>query len=384
MILIFLYFLLFLVVHFISKQFKQAGAARLFQLVACFVLLFGFFGFRDITVLNDTSHYYGFYYEKAHVFSYKNEPITTFHLLDKFEYGFQIFVHILIQYVSKNPFTIIIVSSFIVTIGELWVIDKYARDIAKVCFYMLVASMFFTHYCVIRQALAILFFYVAFGYLEQQKTGKYYLLILCAGMFHYSAFFLFILPILLHLKPTKKNAGMMIGAAVLLAVFLFEILSLLGLRDHPYYQNAIQKGALSMIGLADLAFMCIILSLCVFARKLNKAPNPSPLYFWICIMALCICLVAPVIYPLSRINEYLWPFILFHLLRYIDPAAMRKTTSSVQAKGSNNLLRLIMVIIFATKLITINTVRPEWLHIDDYKFYDFSKPHHNYNLYQQE
>jgi len=384
MILIFLYFLLFLVVHYISKQFKQVGSARLFQLVTCFVLLFGFFGFRDITVLNDTSHYYGFYYEKAHIFSYKTEPFTTFHLLDKFEYGFQIFVHILIQYVSKNPYTIIIVSSFIITIGELWIIDKYARDIAKVCFFMLVASFFFTHYCVIRQALAILFFYGAYRYLEQQKTGKYYLLILCAGMFHYSAFFLLVIPILMRLKPTWKNATVILGITVLLAAFLFEILSLIGLRDHPYYQNAIQKDAISIIGIADLVFMCIILSLCMIARKLNKAPIPSPLNFWICIMALCICLIALVVYPLSRINEYLWPFILFLLLRYIDPTAMRNTSSNLQATSSNNLLRLIVVIIFASRLITINTIRPEWLHIDDYKLYDFSKTHHNYNLYPQE
>jgi len=384
MVLIFLYFILFLIVHLISKQFKQVGSARLFQLVACFVLLFGFFGFRDITVLNDTSHYYGFYYQKAHLLSYKTEPITTFHILDKFEFGFQMFVHILVQYVSKNPYTIIILSSFIITIGELWVIDKYTKDIAKVCFYMLIASFFFTHYCVIRQAFALIFFYAAFGYLENHKTIKYYVLILCASMFHYSALFLFLIPILMRLKPTKKNATIVIGIALLLAAFLFEILSLLGLRDHPYYQNAIQKGALSVIGLADLVFMCIILSLCVIARKKNNVPIPSPLYFWICIMALCVCIVAPVLYPLSRINEYLWPFILFQLFRYIDPAAMRNTPSTMQAKGYNNLLRLIVVIIFATKLITINTLRPEWLHVDDYKFYDFSKTHHYYNLYPQE
>ena len=77
---IFLYFALFLGVHFFSKQFlekpngkaecKHPGAARLFQLVACFILLFGFFGFRDITILNDTSHYYGFYFQKAHILSF--------------------------------------------------------------------------------------------------------------------------------------------------------------------------------------------------------------------------------------------------------------------------------------------------------------------------
>ena len=86
MVLVFLYFALFLIVHLVAKQFKTVGVARLFQLVACFILLFGFFGFRDITVLNDTPHYYGFYYEKTKILSYQNESVFTYHLLDKFEY----------------------------------------------------------------------------------------------------------------------------------------------------------------------------------------------------------------------------------------------------------------------------------------------------------
>ena len=125
MAVIFLYFALFLGVHFLSKQFldkpsgraerKRPGAARLFQLVACFILLFGFFGFRDITVLNDTSHYYGFYYQKAHVVSYINESIFSYHLSDTFEYGFQVLIHFLVKYVSNNPYTIILFSSFLIS-----------------------------------------------------------------------------------------------------------------------------------------------------------------------------------------------------------------------------------------------------------------------------
>ncbi len=383
MVFVFLYFALFLAVHFVAKQIKHAGAARLFQLVACFVLLFGIFGFRDISVLNDTSHYYGFYYLKSHLLSYKTEPVTTFHLLDKFEYGFQVLIHLLVQYVSKNPYTIIIFSSLVITIGELWVIDKYAKDIAKVCFYMLVASLFFTHYCVIRQAFALIFFYVAFGYLEKGKTGKYYLLILLAGMFHYSALVLLVLPVAIRIKPSKRNAAITICAALLLAVFLFEILSLLGLRDHPYYQNAVQKGALSMIGLVDLLFMCAFLALCLWAQKLNQAAPMKPAYFWVFLTAFCVCLLAPVIYPISRINEYLWPFMIFQLLRYINPAAMRQPCGQPNNKA-NSLLRIMVITLFAIKLIGINTIRPEWLHVDDYQFYDFSKTHHTYNLYPQE
>ena len=383
MVVIFLYFALFLGVHFLSKQFKRPGAARLFQLIACFILLFGFFGFRDITVLNDTSHYYGFYYQKAHVFNYRNEPITTFHLLDKFEYGFQVLIHFLVKYVSKEPYTIILFSSFVLTFGELWFISKYSHDIAKVCFYMLIAGLFFTHYCIIRQALALILFYLAFVYFEKGKILKYYLLTLCACLFHLSAVFLLFLPIIVRIKPTKRNAIIAIGVSLLLAVSLFEVLALLGLKDHPYYQAAIQKEALSLVGLADCALIIFTLSVCLFVRKRSNAPSPSSTFFWICIIGLCISLIAPVLYPIARINEYLWPLILIHLLRYIDPDAM-KTPYTQRIWGIRNLMRVLVIAVFLIKLIGINTFRPEWLHIDSYQFYDFGKKDHTYNLYPQE
>ena len=383
MVVIFLYFALFLGVHFLSKQFKRPGAARLFQLIACFILLFGFFGFRDITVLNDTSHYYGFYYQKAHVFNYRNEPITTFHLLDKFEYGFQVLIHFLVKYISKEPYTIILFSSFVLTIGELWFISKYSHDIAKVCFYMLIAGLFFTHYCIIRQALALILFYLAFVCFEKGKILKYYLLALCACLFHLSAVFLLFLPIIVRIKPTKRNAIIAIGVSLLLAVSLFEVLALLGLKDHPYYQAAIQKEALSLVGLADCALMIFTLSVCLIVRKRSNAPSPPSTFFWICIIGLCISLIAPVLYPIARINEYLWPLILIHLLRYIDPDAMR-TPYTQRIGGIRNLMRVLVIAVFLIKLIGINTFRPEWLHIDSYQFYDFGKKDHTYNLYPQE
>lgn len=383
MAVIFLYFALFLGVHFLSKQFKRPGAARLFQLIFCFILLFGFFGFRDITVLNDTSHYYGYYFQKAHILSFRNEPVITYHLLDKFEYGFQVFVHILVKYVSKNPYTVILVSSLIITIGELWLIDRHAKDIALVCFYMLTAGLFFMHYCIIRQAFALFFFYIAFDFLERGKIGKYCLLIGFASLFHISAVFLLLMPILVRVAPSRRNVCIAIASSLVLAVFIFEILSFMGLREHPYYQAAIQKDSLSVVGLADCAFMIFILSVCLFARKKSGAPKPDNIFLWICTMGLCVCLIAPVVYPISRINEYLWPFIVIHLLRYIEPQSMRKAYTN-RIAGTRNLLRLIVIFVFVAKMVGINTFRPEWLHIDSYQFYDFSKKDHTYNIYPQQ
>ena len=382
MAVIFLYFALFLGVHFLSKHFKRPGAARLFQLIACFILLFGFFGFRDITVLNDTSNYYGYYYQKAHLLRFRNEPLMTYHLLDQFEFGFQVFVRFLMKFVSKEPYTIILVSSFIITVGELWLIDKHAKSIALVCFYMLTAGLYFSHYCIIRQAFALIFFYLAFDCLERGKITRYCLLIGCACLFHISAIFLFLLPLIIKISPSRRNACIAIGISTFLAFFIFEILSFMGFQEHHYYKVAIQKDSLSFAGLADCVFMAFILSICLFVRKRTKAPKPDNIFFWLCMLGLCICIISPVFYPIARVNEYLWPLIVIHLLRYIDPQAMRKPYTD-QKESIRNLLRLIVIFVFVAKTVGVITFRPEWLHIDSYHFYDFSKGSHTYNLYPQ-
>ena len=381
MVVLFLYFSLFLAVHFLAKRFNSTETARQFEIVCCFLLLFVFFGFRDITVLNDSPHYYGFYYHKAHSIAYQNDSIFTFRLLDKFEYGFQVLVHFLIKYVSKDPYTIIILSSLVISIGELWFISKHCKDIAKMCFFMLISSLLFTHYCIIRQALAILIFYVAFNYFQKGKMWKYVLLILCAGLFHYSAYFLLLLPLICKNKPTWRNAIIAIGIAIVLAAFTFELLSILGLRDHPYYKAAIQKNAISIVGIADCALLSIIIGVIAYAHRISRKTQIDAFYFWICTTAMCVSIVSLVIYPIARVNEYLWPLILFMLFKYIDPQAMKEPFSP-SFTGTHRLLRIFIVLVFAVKMIGINAFRPEWQHYTPYKFYRFDQERHNFNIYR--
>lgn len=382
MVLIFIYFTLFLGIHYIAKTIHHPGKARLFQLVACFILLFVFFGFRDITILNDTSHYYGFYYQRAHVARYLHESVFAYHITDKFEYGFQILCHLLIQYVSKNPYTIILLSSFVITIGELWFFNRHSRHIAKMCFYFLIANLLFMHYCIIRQALAILLFYIAFEQMDK-SIWKYHLLVTCACMFHISAVFLFPLPYISRIRPSRRIVLIAVGASVTLALTVFELLSLFGLHDHPYYQAAIQRESISIVGLADLTILLFILATCIYIHRRKQYQQIENVYFWIGLMMLCISIISLVFYPIARVNEYLWPFLMLLLLRYIDPTVLRTHYPS-KTEGSQNLFRLIVIIVFVSKMLGINNFRPEWLHIDNYRFYDFEKPVHTYNLYPQE
>ncbi len=380
MVVIFLYFTLFVVVHIIAKLFKSEQAGRQFQLVVCFLLLFIFYGFRDIPVLNDTSHYYGFYFQHAHILSYKEESIFAYHITDKFEWGFQVFIHFLIKYISENPYTIIIVSSLGITIGELWFINKYSRDIALTCFFFQIAGLFFTHYCILRQAIAIILFYIAFNAYEKGKLRKYYLLVLIAFLFHYSALFLLILPKTFKIKPTLRNSIIALAVSILIAASIFEILSLLGLRDHPYYQAMIQKGALSLVGMIDFVYLSCILLACFFIQKHSLHNEIENHYFWICVLALCISIVSIVFYPVARFNEYLFPLIILQLIRYVSPSTMG-LQNIISLPATRRLLKIVIITIMATKIIGVNTFRPEWLHIVPYHFYDFSKDYHTYNLY---
>ena len=402
MFLIFLYFALFIVVSFASRVFVNPGARKLFQLVLCFILLFGIFGFRDISVLNDTSTYYGFYYRNSLYTSYRNDSIFTFNILERFEWGYQVLAHFLVKYVSTNPYTIIIISSLIVTIGDLWFISKHSRDVAMVCFFFLLSNIFFMHYCIIRQSFALIIFYGAFGYLERGKTLRYCLLILVASLFHSSAYILLLLPLLMKLRVNKRNVIIILVSSAIIGLLIFKILSLLGMHDNPYYKFAIQRESISLVGLIELGIMAAVLTIMLWVHKLSGTRHIDKPLFWICVLAMSVCIIAPTFYGIARVNEFLWPFIMVQLLRYITPAYMKPSpaettgdiaTTDIIVDGDKPHRRgrlaqkvgvMVIVAIFAGKMIGVNAFRPEWMHVVPYQFYDFGKRYHYYNLYPQE
>ena len=366
MALVLLYFALFFGVHSFSKQIRRSGAAKLFQLTACFVLLFVFFGFRDITVLNDTPHYYGHYYHKAHLVSYLHESIFKFHLLDKFEYGYQILVHFLIKYVSKNSYTIIILSSFIFTVGNLWFISRQTKQIALVCFLMIISGVLFDQYSMIRQSIAIMIFYRAYFLLKEDKYTKYSILILLASQFHTSALMLLVLPLLKQFRPSWRNILLMFLVSSIIALSIYSILSLIGLDEHIYYKMGMKRQTPPIAAILDGLLMVILVVTYMLSIKKNPEEY-NPTDFWICILGLCICIVTPEFLPLFRLNAYLWPII--YLLFF-------KSTLGKK-------LFPLLVLILLARISVILEFKTEWNHIVPYSFYDFSDKYHDFQIYWQ-
>ena len=385
MAVIFLFFSLFLVVHFISKQFKQVGAARLFQLVACFVLLFGFFGFRDITVLNDTPHYYGTYYQMAHLKNYVESSIFTYRILMSFEYGYQVLQHMLIKYVSKEPFTIIIISSFIIGWGNVKFISNQTRNIALALLMLLLSGMLFDQYCLIRQSFALMFFYAVYPYLKQGRWKPYTALIICASLFHLSVLVLLILPAIQRIRICKRNVTIVLCIALLISVIVYELFSLLGLSETKYFLINMKRESFPIGAVLDGTMMLTILLTCLWLYKKMGMTTFDKTTFWIGICGLCVCIITPSFLSFFRLNTFLWPFIYLTFFRFVDTDdPMTDYGAQRQCQSQRRIIMTTAFVLLTIRITMILAFRNEWYHLVPYSFYDFSDRFHDFYMYWED
>ena len=377
---IILYFILFLVVHLVSKQFKHAGKARLFQLVSCFILLFGFFGFRDITVLNDTPHYYGYYYQLARVKSYSESSIFVYKILLNLEYGYQVMQHILIKYVSKEPFTIIILSSLIITWGNIRFLSHNTRNIALAFFMLLISGILFDQYCLIRQSIALMFFYSAYPYLQQKKHKPYVSLIIIAAFFHMSVLVLLILPLIQRIPVTKRNIALVLGAAVIFSFIVYETFRLIGLSEWKYFVMNMKRDTFPVAAVLDGTMMLSIIICCFFIYKKTGMEHYDKTTLWTAVFGLCICIITPSFLSFFRLNIFIWPIIYITFFKLTTGDAIELGMQRPQMP----LRRLILISVLALLMLRISIIlafRNEWYHLIPYSFYEFSDHFHNFNIY---
>lgn len=382
MAIIFLYFALFLGVHFLSRRFVRRGAARLMQLVACFILLFGFFGFRNITVLNDTPHYYGAYYQLTHLRNYVESSIFTYRILLSFEYGYQVLQHALIKYVSKEPFTIIIVSSLIISWGNIKFVSRQTRHIALALLMMLLSGVLFDQYCLIRQSFALMFFYAALPYLKQERWKPYVALVGCAAFFHLSALVLLILPILQRIRICKRNVAIIFGIALLISVTVYEIFNLAGLGETKYFLMNIKRDTFPIGAVFDGSWMLLLLLTCLWLYKKMGMTNYDKTTFWIGVSGLCVCIITPSFLSFFRLNIFVWPIIYLTFFRFVDADdPMTEYGAQRQCQPLRRQLMTTALALLAVRMSMILIFRNEWYHLIPYSFYDFSDRFHGFNMY---
>lgn len=157
---IILFCLSFLLVEYISWHFKGEKVQKNTQIVMCFLLLFIFFGFRDLPILNDTAHYYRHVRQLFDNTLFDNTPWYTFDSSSNFEEGFQIFLRIIGLVISKEPYSLIVITSFITTASLLWFLNKSTSHVAFAVFVLMTSTLLLGYYSAIRQSLAVSVSYI--------------------------------------------------------------------------------------------------------------------------------------------------------------------------------------------------------------------------------
>lgn len=329
----------------------------------CFILLFVFFGFRDLPILNDTAHYYVSYQN-----SVDNKPSSVFdvNLLDRFGIGYQAFVNFLIRFVSSNPFTIVWFSSLLFSLFFAYGLRKYTSNIGLLCFLLLTSGITLLFYSAIRQSIATIIFFIAYSLLQKKRYFWYFVLSIIAYTFHNSAIILFLPFVLSFLRFNKINLIICTVFTIFAISLMGQLIDFLGFSDTTYLDVNNQR---ETFPLANLIYIIIYLFIFIFCYNVGhkfKIPRPDDMIIW---MSVCSILIAISAMPLGIVGRFGMYFSVFNyimLVYYIEGIPFRYRKRYLVP----------IVVLFMVKMTVELLLRPEWNHLVPYSFYDFFAPYH--------
>ena len=373
MLLLALYFISFLAVDYISKHINGYSQKRYFQIIACFILLFVFFGMRGLSVLNDTAHYYAHLYNHLRYQSYFDESIFTPDPHDRFEYGYLVWIHFITKYIWCDPYSIILISAFIVTVANLMLVKKHTDRIALTIFLML--STLITEYGLLRQSYAICLSYLAMNLLMERKFIKYYILIAIAYMFHHSVIIMALFPVFSFVELNKDNVIRTFIATIIISVCIFPIISMLGFGESAYYEGNQDREAAPIAAMINAAMYIFVAYAGYYLHKKFKSDLPQPLIIWAVICGLCLSIINISFLSFNRLALYFIPYITVFFISIYDSCTKKYPDN----KKIKTILFIIILAILGKMILTI-ALKNIWHHLTPYSMYDFYEEFHNYNF----
>lgn len=207
-----------------------------------------------------------------------------------YDVGYVVFNKIVSMF-TTDPQWFIAIQSIIVIGITGWFILKHSEDVAMSTFLFIANNTWFMYMNVLRQALAISVFLIAFLVWENKKLGgrRYLICIILYGLavsFHSSAALMIIVPIFEHIKFGRKQifaSGLISIAAFLLYEKIIDLTSrLIGFRrDYSsFYQGTVAGGSAinlnSLYGIIIYLFFFLVAYYSLVHKK--KSSNVSVQY----------------------------------------------------------------------------------------------------------
>lgn len=368
MILYGIYLLSFLFLHLSTKNGGMISERSIKQqCIGCFLLLFIFYGFRDLNILNDTAHYYDHFRYLISDSSFDKQKIWEFDHFDRFGAGFLIYENV-VGHIWRNPYAIIMLSAFIITCSWVYLVKNETRHIALTFFLILVYGIISSHYSGIRQGLAVcVFFYSYCNFYRKGKQKCFLLGCLLAILFHNSAIVLLSIPILKRFRINKKTVLLSVAAAICISLSLNFIFEITGLNETSRYFGEAQER--TTLPIANFVAFFFFSSMMLLSKnsQINKTRD-SEMLWWFSILNLVFRFLACFIGIIGRYTMY---FAVFTIILFVN--------SIVEDKKLDTKKTLLILLAFVYVFISL-IYKPEWSHLIPYSFYDFSPYYHNTNF----
>lgn len=317
--------------------------------IPIFLILFILAGFRNFNILNDTLPY-------VEHFLGVNDSWEWFEFdkSDRFEPGYQIYEIFIHNYISSNPVVFNVISAFLVLGASFVFFREYSTNLAS-----LLTLFFFTQYTnqvgVLRQSLALVFFYAMYYFLDKRQYIFAVLMLVCSYYCHHSSILNGILFICFLLEPTNKKMWL-IG---IVTVILFSSYSTLILPymnvDSSYLASSSVKGFFNLVGLvASINTLIYLIFIHELRKETETLPEDKPM-FWLSFLMVIISILSIRIWIFTRFGMYYIPIILIYITNLIE-------------RAENKRIEYLFTAYIIAYFFIMLYLRPEWSSIYPYSF----------------
>lgn len=257
---VFVYFVLLIFIWISSKySLWEPYRNNKIGVCLCLTLLCAMSAFKSSTIGNDTHEYIRIFKLGEDVFKAET----------RYELGYLLFSQIIWKLFHNIQALFIVYSLlFYFSLGRF--LFKYSSMPWISIFMFFAYTLFGFSMSALRQSLAIAILFWGFDFALQRKYVSFAFTIICASMFHVSAIFFSLCPLILRLKPTRRTLYLIV-MFIIFGLVMFSNIQELFFKYLPYfghYQNgAYYQGGVRLASIFQLLLSMLFLYISYSAYK---------------------------------------------------------------------------------------------------------------------
>lgn len=324
-----------------------------------FFIQFAFLsGFRGLDIHNDTLSYASHFdnvSSKGHFWEIEKELFNPGYLV------IEKFIH---NNITNTVLGFNIITSTVICLCTFFLFYKKSRHIGFAIFLYYISGEFFGQIAVLRESFAVLVGYCCILLISKKEYLKSIPLILVAISFHNSSFILFLLLLLVWTSPSTKTKVIIFFSVVFVTYAIAPVMELvlnLLAFETKYFTEGVDRGFASANGFFNGTIGLLTALFVYMMIKNNKGNCVHPVWYDIIYVYTIISVLSLRLPILSRYLMFFSPF-LFIIV-----------SNLIFASKKNVRYGILVSCVLASNIIVKQQIRPEWISIFPYHFYDDSQ-----------